>query len=58
MSAELMSPQIVSLLTELQATLLDFRAELTAARSELHAKPVGPSKPRESFSVEEVGTAL
>lgn len=42
----------MSLLTNVQATLLDVQAELIAFRSEARDKPATPSKPRESFSVE------
>src|SRR5689334_11022494 len=57
MSLEL-TPDIIDILTGLQATIDGMRAELTAVHAQLRAKPSGPAEPREWYSVEEVAEAV
>lgn len=52
------TPDIVSVLSGMQATLDDLRAELSAVHAELRAKPAAPAVPRLWYSVDEAAGLL
>jgi hypothetical protein len=52
------TPDVMTLLTGMHATLQDLRAQLNTVYAELRAKTVGPPGSRSFYSVEEVAAFL
>lgn len=53
-----LSPALTALLTELQTSIHDLRAELASVHDVLRSRPDAPAEPRRWFSVEEVAALL
>lgn len=53
-----LSPELVTFLTELKASVDGLRAELAADRAAAHSPPLAPAEPRDSYSVDEAATLL